>query len=117
MLNLHASLLPRYRGASPIIYAIRNGEKETGVSVMRIEPKKFDIGDVFATRKVSITDDMLMPELHNILSAAGAELLVDCVENFKNFKPIPQDNSKATYGKTIKSSSSSIETLPFSSQS
>lgn len=46
MINLHASLLPRWRGAAPIIYAIMNGDKETGVSIMRIEPKRFDIGEV-----------------------------------------------------------------------
>lgn len=46
MINVHASLLPRWRGAAPIIYAIMNGDKETGVSIMRIEPKRFDVGDV-----------------------------------------------------------------------
>lgn len=49
MINVHASLLPRWRGAAPIIYAIMNGDKETGVSIMRIEPKRFDIGDVGIT--------------------------------------------------------------------
>lgn len=46
MINVHASLLPRWRGAAPIVYAIMNGDKETGVSIMRIEPKRFDVGDV-----------------------------------------------------------------------
>lgn len=99
MLNLHASLLPKYRGASPIIYAIKDGEKETGVSVMRIQPKKFDIGDIYAIRKVPITDEMLMPELHNILSSVGAELLVDCLKSFRQCVPIIQDDTKASYGK------------------
>lgn len=98
MLNLHASLLPKYRGASPIIYALSNGETETGVSIMRILPKKFDIGEIYATRKVEITSDMLMPELHNVLSSAGAELLAETINNFKQIRPIAQDDSKATYG-------------------
>lgn len=102
MLNLHASLLPKYRGASPIIYAIKNGEKETGVSIMQILPKKFDIGDIYATRRVSIAEDMLMPELYNILSLAGADLLVDSINNLNQMKPIAQDDSEATYGEILK---------------
>lgn len=46
MINVHASLLPKWRGAAPIIYAIINGDKETGITIMRIEPKRFDVGDV-----------------------------------------------------------------------
>lgn len=46
MINVHASLLPRWRGAAPIIHAIMNGDTETGVSIMRIEPKRFDVGGV-----------------------------------------------------------------------
>lgn len=46
MINVHASLLPRWRGAAPIIYAILNGDQTTGVSIMRIRPKSFDIGEV-----------------------------------------------------------------------
>lgn len=48
MINVHASLLPRWRGAAPIIYAIMHGDKATGVSVMRILPKQFDIGEVIS---------------------------------------------------------------------
>jgi methionyl-tRNA formyltransferase len=98
MLNVHASLLPRYRGASPIIYAMRNGEKETGVSIMKIQPKTFDIGAVLAKRKVPIGDSELMPELHEKLSLVGAELLVDVVKDLKNYQPMEQDNSQASYG-------------------
>jgi methionyl-tRNA formyltransferase len=98
MLNVHASLLPKYRGASPIIYAIKNGEKETGVSIMRIKPKKFDVGEILTKQKVSIGDDDLMPELHEKLSLVGAELLVECVKDLKSHQPIDQDNSQASFG-------------------
>lgn len=101
MLNVHASLLPKYRGASPIIYAIRNDEKETGVSIMRIKPRKFDVGEVLATSRVGITEDVLMPELHFNLATAGAELLVDCIKDLSRFEPMEQDISKASYGKFI----------------
>lgn len=99
MLNVHASLLPKYRGASPIVYAIRNGDKETGVSIMRIRPKKFDVGEILATQKVVIPEDVMMPELHDQLSSIGAELLVDCISDLNRFKPIEQDSSQASYGK------------------
>lgn len=98
MLNVHASLLPKYRGASPIVYAIRNGDKETGVSIMRIKPKKFDVGEILTTQKVLIPDDVMMPELHDHLSSIGADLLVDCISDLSRLRPIEQDNSKASYG-------------------
>lgn len=98
MLNVHASLLPKYRGASPIIYAIRNGEKETGVSIMRIKPKKFDVGEILKTQKVSIAEDVMMPELHENLSLIGADLLIECVKDLKSIEPLDQDSSQASYG-------------------
>ena len=98
MLNVHASLLPKYRGASPIIYALKNGEKETGVSIMRIRPKKFDVGEVLANQRVAISDDMMMPELHDKLSNVGSDLLVECVKNLNCYQPIEQDHSQASYG-------------------
>lgn len=99
MLNVHASLLPKYRGASPIIYAIKNHESKTGVSIMRIMPRKFDVGDVFGQREVQISDDVLMPELHDQLAKAGAQLLIESINNFNDLKPIKQDESLASYGK------------------
>lgn len=99
MLNLHASLLPKYRGASPIVHAIKDGESETGVSIMEIRPKKFDVGDILATERVTITDHMLMPELHDKLAYIGAKLLVDCVTNINKYKPLKQEDAVATYGR------------------
>jgi methionyl-tRNA formyltransferase len=101
MLNVHASLLPKYRGASPIIYAIRNGDKETGVSIMRIKPKKFDVGEILATKSCAISDDVLMPELHNTLATMGADLLIDCVRDLDRCQPIEQENSRASYGESL----------------
>lgn len=98
MFNVHASLLPKYRGASPIIYALRNGEKETGVSIMRIRPRKFDVGEVLATRTAEIGDDTLMPELHGQIAQIGAELLIDCVRDLDRFEPIEQNHLEASYG-------------------
>ena len=98
MLNVHASLLPKYRGASPIIYVIKNGDSETGVSIMRIKPNKFDIGEVLATRKMSIPPNMLMPELHDMLAKDGSQLLLEVLTSVQSIVPIVQDELLASYG-------------------
>jgi methionyl-tRNA formyltransferase len=98
MLNVHGSLLPKYRGASPIIYAIKNGDKETGVSIMRVRPKKFDTGEIYATKSIKIPDDILMPELHDQMAEIGGDLLINCIKNLDNLQPIEQDDSKSSYG-------------------
>lgn len=100
MLNVHGSLLPKYRGASPIIYAIKNGDKVTGVSIMRIRPKKFDIGEVYASEKISISDEILMPELHDRMAEIGGHLLLDCIKNLENLQPKEQDETKSSYGES-----------------
>ncbi|KAI8123012.1 hypothetical protein FF38_11658 [Lucilia cuprina] len=103
MINVHASLLPRWRGAAPIIYAIMNGDKETGVSIMRIEPKRFDIGDIFAKKSVTIKPDVYMPELHKELAEEGANLLLEvvkgCPQTLEN--PLKQNEQEATYAPKI----------------
>lgn len=65
---------------------------------MRIKPRKFDVGEILATQKVAISEDMLMPELHDKLSLTGAELLVECIQDLKRYQPIEQDHSQASYG-------------------
>lgn len=101
MLNVHASLLPKYRGASPIIYALKDHQTTTGITVMKIEPKKFDVGDILANKEVFISENTFMPELHDELANKGAELLIDCIKNYHNIKPLKQDNSNATYAPKI----------------
>ncbi|KAF7264712.1 hypothetical protein GWI33_022542 [Rhynchophorus ferrugineus] len=103
MLNVHASLLPRWRGAAPIIYALANGDRETGVTVMQIKPKKFDIGEVLMQRKVSISDNMTMPELHKILGHLGAECLVETIRNLEGYllNCKPQSSEGITYAPKI----------------
>uniref|UniRef100_A0A1A9WRP6 methionyl-tRNA formyltransferase n=1 Tax=Glossina brevipalpis TaxID=37001 RepID=A0A1A9WRP6_9MUSC len=101
MINVHASLLPKLRGAAPIIHAIMNGDIETGVSIMRIEPKRFDVGGIFAQQSVPIKPNMLMPELHKQLAEEGAKLLVKVIKNYPDSfeKVVSQNEDKATYGK------------------
>uniref|UniRef100_W8B9J2 Methionyl-tRNA formyltransferase, mitochondrial n=1 Tax=Ceratitis capitata TaxID=7213 RepID=W8B9J2_CERCA len=103
MINVHASLLPRWRGAAPIIYAIMHGDKQTGVSIMKIEPKHFDVGDILAQREVAIRDDILMPELHTQLAQEGADLLVNTLQHFPNSvkTAVKQNNELATFAPKI----------------
>ncbi|KAH8330687.1 hypothetical protein KR067_006420 [Drosophila pandora] len=103
MINVHASLLPRWRGAAPIIYAIMNGDTSTGVSIMKIEPHRFDIGDILAQREMTIKSDVYMPELHTSLALLGADLLVDTVKNLTDRlkNATPQDNAIASHAPKI----------------
>lgn len=77
MLNVHASLLPRWRGAAPIIHAIANGDDRTGVTIMTIEPKHFDIGNIVRQESVIITKNMVLPELYKLLADLGSKVLIE----------------------------------------
>lgn len=101
MLNVHASLLPRWRGAAPIIYALANGDTETGITIMRIRPKHFDVGETLMQAKVPISTHEKMPDLHEKLGSLGATCLVDCLKNLseKLASAKPQPNDGITLGK------------------
>jgi methionyl-tRNA formyltransferase len=90
--NLHASLLPHYRGAAPINWAIINGEKETGVTTFLLD-EKIDTGNIIFTDKTTIGDGETAGELHDRLMEKGARLVVSTVEQItaKNIRLIPQD--------------------------
>ncbi|KAI4459060.1 methionyl-trna formyltransferase [Holotrichia oblita] len=93
MLNVHASLLPRWRGAAPIIHAIANGDERTGITIMTIKPKHFDIGNIVRQQSVLITDSMVLPELYKLLADLGSEVLMEELsklpENLCSAKPQP----------------------------
>jgi len=81
--NLHASLLPQYRGAAPINWAIINGEKETGLTTFKID-HKIDTGQILLQDKVSIQEDMSAGDLHDILMNKGASLIIKTIELIKS---------------------------------
>ena len=81
-INVHASLLPRYRGAAPIQWCVLNGEKETGVTTM-LMAEGLDTGDMLLKESVAIGDDETASELHDRLSAVGAELLIKTISAVK----------------------------------
>lgn len=105
VLNIHYSLLPRYRGAAPIEAALLNGDKETGVTIQRMV-RKLDAGDVVAVEKINIEPADTTPELKQKLIKLGAELLVKILPDYVAGKLtlIPQDEALAThFGKIDKS--------------
>ncbi|MCZ6602090.1 MAG: methionyl-tRNA formyltransferase, partial [Planctomycetota bacterium] len=97
-LNIHASLLPRYRGAAPIQWAIVNGETETGITIFRIV-KKMDAGPILATRRTTIDEMETAGELEERLASMGAEVMVETLADLPAAlaKERPQDESAVTY--------------------
>ena len=96
-LNLHASLLPKYRGAAPIQWAIAQGESVTGVTTMRIDAG-LDTGDILMQREFPIAPDDTAETLAPKLATMGADLMVETLRGLESgqTRPIPQDHSKAT---------------------
>ncbi len=95
-INLHASLLPQYRGAAPINWAILNGERESGVTTFFLK-QEIDTGDVLFSQKIEITEEMNAGDLHDALMVIGAQLLTKTVNAIENgdYKEMPQENFEA----------------------
>jgi len=109
-INVHASLLPEYRGAAPIQRAIMEGKDETGVCIMEII-KELDAGDVYACREVEITEDDDIISLHDKLAEEGARLLIEVLDKIEKgeIDKKPQNHEKATYAKPIEKSEGKID--------
>lgn len=103
VINIHASLLPKYRGASPIHYAILNGESETGVTIMRTDIG-IDTGDIVCQKTVHISDNETCGQLFDKLSELGADAIVEVLPNVisGNVSFIKQNDKLATHTKVIK---------------
>ena len=101
-INIHASLLPKWRGAAPIQRSIMNLDKETGVSIMKIV-EKLDAGPVMMQEKINITSEMNAEDLSNKLSDLSSKLILECIDEIEGGKAkfIDQDEQKATYAKKI----------------
>ena len=108
-INIHASLLPKWRGAAPIHRAIMNMDKETGVSIMQIVPK-LDSGPVLMTSKVKINPDTNYEDLSKELSILSSKMILQSIELIERNQAqfVNQDESKATYAKKIKKEESKI---------
>jgi methionyl-tRNA formyltransferase len=103
ILNVHASLLPKYRGAAPIQWAIANGEKESGVTIMQIDAG-LDTGDMLLKKRVAIGDEETAPELSARLASLGAELLLEAIDQIAAGTVIreAQRNEDATLAPILK---------------
>jgi methionyl-tRNA formyltransferase len=102
-LNIHGSILPKYRGAAPIHYAVMAGENETGVTIMYVN-EKMDEGDILLMKKTSVGLEETTGEVHDRLAQLGAQGLLEALELLKQGKAprVAQDASKATYSPSIK---------------
>lgn len=100
--NVHASLLPRYRGGAPVHYSIINGEKETGVTIMEMI-KKMDAGGIYAQRSIPISAQDDVGTMFDKLSIVGKALLLEALPEILSgaLKPVPQDESQATFSPNI----------------
>lgn len=101
-INVHASLLPKYRGGAPVHYAIINGEKETGVTIMEMI-KKMDAGGVYSQKSIPITDQDDVGTMFDKLSSVGKELLLATLPKIVagSLQPTPQDESQVTFSPNI----------------
>lgn len=97
-LNLHASLLPKYRGAAPVQWAIANGEPETGATTMRLN-EGLDTGEILMQRVMTLAPDQTSADVFPMLAEMGAALMVETLEGLAagSVKPVKQDDSLATY--------------------
>lgn len=102
-INIHASLLPKYRGAAPIQWCIVDGEKETGVTIMQMDAG-IDTGDILFTKKVEITEEETGGSLFDKLSQAGAELIVEALPKIEagEVNPVKQDEALSNYARMLK---------------
>ena len=109
-INVHASLLPRYRGAAPIEWCLINGEKVTGVTTMQMDAG-LDTGDMLLKAEVKISDEMILPELREKLQEVGAELLIKTLEKLRRgeLQPIKQDDSLSNYAPMLKKDTGLID--------
>lgn len=109
-INIHASLLPRYRGAAPIQWALINGDKETGITSMLMDAG-LDTGDMLLTEEVKIQSDDTAGTLFERLSKVGAEVLSDTIQGLKDNSiiPVKQDDSKATYAPMLRKSMCAVD--------
>ena len=106
-LNLHASLLPRWRGAAPIQAAIAAGDRETGMTVMYMD-EGLDTGDVLLQRKIDIAANETGESLHDRLAEIAPEVLLEALKMFPNAPRVPQDKASATYAPKLNRESGRI---------
>ncbi len=109
-INVHASLLPKYRGASPIQWAVINGEKESGITIMYME-KGLDTGDMILTRTLELAKDETAGSLHDRLAEIGGPTLLEAMDLIESgqAKPVPQNEAESSYVTVLKKSMGELD--------
>ena len=107
-LNIHASLLPRWRGAAPIQRAIEAGDVESGVCIMQMDVG-LDTGDVLLSRNTPITDDTTAAQLHDALAVIGAEAIVEALAKLPELIAVPQPETGVTYAQKLSKADAEID--------
>jgi len=106
-INLHASILPQYRGASPIQQTLLNDDKETGVTAMLME-EGLDTGDILKIDTIDVSKDMMVETLFDTLTEVATNLTVDVIKNFKSYRPVKQNDEESTHCKKISKSDGKV---------
>ena len=109
-INVHGSLLPKLRGGAPIHWAIINGEKTTGMTIMKMD-KKMDAGDIISQRSLDIGEDEILDSLYERMSILGKELLLDTIPSIVDgtAKHFPQNESEVTFGLNVRKEEEKID--------
>ena len=107
-LNIHASLLPRWRGAAPIERAILEGDRETGISIMKMN-EGLDTGDIMLDKKCTISNHETAQTLHDTLSNIGANAILETLNMLPTLKARPQQNNEATYAEKVTKDEAQID--------
>jgi|ERR1051326_3812871 methionyl-tRNA formyltransferase len=102
-INVHGSILPKYRGAAPVHWAVANGEKTSGVCTMLLD-EGLDTGPVYLCERTDIAPEETVTQLYDRLAGLGAKVLIETVDGVANgtLKPVPQNNSEATFAPLLK---------------
>lgn len=116
-LNIHASLLPRWRGAAPIQRALLAGDRETGITIMKMDAG-LDTGPMLSLRRLAITGDDDAQSLHDQLAALGAEAIVGALADIAagRARPVPQPEAGATYARKIRKEESELDWMKSSAE-
>lgn len=107
-LNIHASILPRWRGAAPIQRAIQAGDKETGITIMQMD-EGLDTGDMLLIERCAITTEDTTASLHDKLASLGAKSICDALAQLEQLSAVKQDDTLATYAKKLVKSEARID--------
>jgi methionyl-tRNA formyltransferase len=107
-INLHASILPQYRGASPIQQTLLNGDNKTGVTAMLMD-EGLDTGEIIKIKEIEVSDTEMVESLFERLTDVACELTIDVLENFNLYTPIKQDDSLSSHCKKITKKDGEVE--------